>query len=436
MLQGQIIDSELTAALPGTGKSAFAGAFSEVWNRYWDTLGTQVLTAGFGVISGLLLPRLLGPQGRGELATVTLWPITLIFLGSLSLDRAAVFFSSKHRRDVSPVASACLAIAVAQTLLVILIGVALIPFALGNYGPQIVKLGMFFLLCAPLLQASSLQGNLLLGNLETRSYNVCRMIPSFIYALGVATLFTLKVPSISAVVVLQVLGFALAAILASRILTRKLSPSWQWDFPLVKRMLKYGVKSHLGEVTYFMNQRLDQLLISLFLPSAELGIYVAAVAFTDGLLIIPRGVGAVTLAAGSNSDAAGAWHWAKRSLLLTSVCLAPAAIALWFLSPVVIPLLFGARFSPSVLPCRILTLGSCASGLSTVLGEAARSVNRPEIPSYAEFAGLVVTVALLAVLLKPYGLIGAAVASTVAYTATLAFNALYFTYASRAWQPG
>jgi O-antigen/teichoic acid export membrane protein len=432
MLQGQIVDTELTDVVPTKARRyGFAKAFYEVCTPYWDTLGTQVLTAGLGIISGLLLPRLLGPQGRGELAAVTLWPLALIFLGSLSLDRAAVFFSSKHRRDISPVASACIAIGTMQTLLVIIIGAVIIPITLRSHGPQTVKLGIFFLLSAPLVQASTLQGSLLLGNLETKSYNACRIIPPLLYALGVAILFSFGVPSIPTILVLQVIGIALAAFLASHILVRKLRPCWQWNFPLVKRMLKYGVKTHIGELTGFMNQRLDQLLISLFLPSSQLGIYVAAVAFTDGLLIIPRGVGTFTLAAGSNSDATEARHLAKRSLLLTTLWLVPAAIALWFLSPVIIPLLFGTRFSPSIAPCRILIFGTCASGLSTVLGEAARSVNRPEIPSYAELAGLVATITLLAALLKPYGPIGAAIASTVAYASTLAFNLCFFTCTSR-----
>jgi hypothetical protein len=40
--------------------------------------GTSIVIAGLGVVSSIRLPRLLGPQGRGELAAVTLWPITLI----------------------------------------------------------------------------------------------------------------------------------------------------------------------------------------------------------------------------------------------------------------------------------------------------------------------------------------------------------------------
>ena len=58
-------------------------------------------------------------------------------------------------------------------------------------------------------------------------------------------------------------------------------------------------------------------------------------------------------------------------------------------------------------------------GLATVLFEAARGMNHPEIPAFAEGASLLVTAALLALLLKPYGIAGAALASSFAYTVTL-----------------
>jgi O-antigen/teichoic acid export membrane protein len=407
------------------GERGFRVRIRNLLFRYSDTLATQVLTAGFGVISGILLPRLLGPRGRGELAAVTLWPLALVFVSSLGIDRAAVFFAAKHRQNATPIASGCLAFAGAQSLLVYVAGLFVIPIALRSYGPGAIKLGIICLLCAPLALATNLQCNLLLGHLETRSYNLCRTISPASYALAVVGLFLLKLPSVTAVVVLQLLSYGLAAWLGTRMVLGKLRPSWHWDPGVIKAMLKYGAKTHAGQLSYFMNQRLDQLLISLFLPGAQLGIYVAAVAFTDGLLIIPRAIGAVTLATGSNCDAAGAWRWARRSLFLTLLYLAPAAIALWFWSPFLIPFLFGAAFSASVVPCRILVFGSCAMGLSTVLYEAARSVNRPEIPSYAELAGLVATVGLLATLLKPYGIIGAAISSTIAYAVSLGLVGAY-----------
>jgi enterobacterial common antigen flippase len=394
-------------------------------SRYSDTLVQQALTAGFGVISGVLAPRLLGPKGRGELAAVTLWPLTLVFLSSLGIDRATVFFGAKSRKDSSPVATACLLLGGVQSVIVIIAGLIVIPAALKAYGPGLVRLGIVFLLGAPLVQATSLGSNLLLGRLQTLPYNLGRAIAPGCYAIAVATLFILHIPSVRAIILAQLTGYGIAAWLVIRFVLRRLRPNWSWSGKTVKDMVKYGAKAHAGELSSFMNQRADQLIISLLMPGAQLGIYVAAVAFADGLLIIPRGIGAVTLASGSNSDSQGAWLWARRSIALTALWLAPAAAGLWLACPYLIPHLFGAAFAPSILPCRILILGSCAVGLNTVVGEGLRSINRPEISSYAEGAGLVATVLLLAALLRPYGIVGAAVASTGAYTMALGVAVAY-----------
>ena len=397
-------------------------------SRYSDTLATQVLTAGFGVVSGMLLPRLLGPKGRGELAAVTLWPLALVFAASLGIDRAAVFFAAKQRQNTSSVASACLGLGTAQSVVVVFTGLLLIPVLLKGYGTAVVRLSTAFLVCAPVILANNFQSSILLGCLETKSYNFCRTIAPGCYALAIATLFLLGRRSIPAIVVVQVLGYGIAAWIATRFVLRRLRPSWRWDAATVRGMLKYGVKTHAGALTSFTNERLDQLLMSLFLPSTQLGIYVAAVAFADGLLIMPRGIGMVTMASGANCDETGAWRWALRSLLLTALWLVPSGVVLWLFSPWLIPHVFGAAFASSVLPCRILIPGSCAMGLTTILYEASRSTNHPEVPSFAEVVGLAVTIGLLAMLLKPYGPVGAAMASTGAYVATMLFTIGYMAF--------
>jgi O-antigen/teichoic acid export membrane protein len=397
-------------------------------SRYSDTLATQVLTAGFGVVSGILLPRLLGPKGRGELAAVTVWPLTLVFAASLGIDRAAVFFAAKKRQNTSPVASACLGLGTVQSLVAISVGLFVIPVVLRNYGSAVVRLSTLFLFYAPVILANNLQSSMLLGCLDTKSYNLCRTIAPGCYALAIATLFLLERRSILVIVLAQGLGYGVAAWIATRITVRRLRPSWRWEAATVKGMLKYGVKTHAGALTSFINERLDQLLMSLLLPSTQLGIYVAAVAFADSLLIMPRGIGMVTMASGSNCDEVGAWRWARRSALLTALWLVPSGVGLWLLSPWLIPHVFGAAFASSVLPCRILILGSCAMGLTTILHEASRSANHPEVPSFAEVVGLAVTIILLAMLLRPYGPVGAALASAGAYIATMAFTVGYLVF--------
>lgn len=415
----------------GIGEPAPSGLIQDLWVRYSDTIGQQVLTAAFGTVSGLLTPRLLGPQGRGELAAATIWPITIIFLTSFGLERATIFFSGKYREGPSAIFSACAFLGGCQTLLAILIGVTLIPIALRHSGAEAVRWGLIFMLGAPIIRLDSLQGSLLMGALKTRWYNLLVTIPLACYAIGIALLFLLKIPSVPLIVIFRLMGVTIAAVLGYVVVRRELRPTWNWQPKVVKEIVKYGVKTNGGEISHFMNFRLDQLLMSMFLPTASLGVYVAAVAITDALCIVPRGIALVTLATGSNSTSATAVRWAKRSLILTAAWILPTAILVWIFSPTLIPGLFGAAFVGAVMPARILLLGTCALAFNIVLNEATRSLNHPEISSYAELCALVVTAILLTMLLKPFGPVGAAVASAAAYTSALAFTAWFLWFRHR-----
>jgi O-antigen/teichoic acid export membrane protein len=426
--------------LPTTGISrlrgkSFAFTLGEMLGRYWDTIGTQVLTAVLGVISGALALRLLGPKGRGELAAVTLWPIALTFLGGLGIDRASVYFAAKKRPEFSSVATSCAALGATQTFAVFVAGLVVIPLVLRGYSSKDILLALMFLASAPFILAGNFQAGLLLGNQDTHGYNLFRLVAPVTYSGAVVVSFVLHIPSISGIVLLELVGFVLAAATVTWLVRSHMRPTWNWDARLAKDMVKYGAKTHAGDVSNFLNQRLDQLLMSMLLPSAALGYYVAAVAFADGVLIVPRGIGSITLVDSSNVDRRRAWQVARRSLLHAAVWLVSSCVCLWLLCPVVIPALLGAKFAPSVLPCRILIPGSCAMGLTTVLFEAARGMNHPEITAYAEAAGLGVTAILLAFLLKPYGPVGAALASTIAYVLTFALTLLLLSMSVRASNP-
>jgi O-antigen/teichoic acid export membrane protein len=412
----------------GGSEPAPSGLMRDLWVRYSDTIGQQVFTAACGTVSGLLTPRLLGPQGRGELAAATVWPITIIFLTSFGLERATIFFSGKYKEDPSAVLTACASLGGFQTLLAMLIGIIVIPFALKNSGAQAVRWGLIFMLGAPIIRLDSLQGSLLIGALKTRWYNLVVTIPLACYAIGITLLFLMKVPSVPWIVIIRLIGVTIAAVLGFVVVRRQLLPRWNWQPTVTKEILKYGIKTNGGEISHFMNFRLDQLLMSMFLPNASLGLYVAAVAVTDALCIVPRGIAVVTLATGSNSSPATAVRWAKRSLVLTAAWILPTAALGWVFSPALIPRIFGAPFVGAVLPCRILLLGTCALAFNIVLNEASRSINHPEISSYAELCALAVTGILLALLLKPFGPVGAAVASAAAYTSALAFTTWYLCF--------
>jgi Na+-driven multidrug efflux pump len=78
-----------------------------------------------------------------------------------------------------------------------------------------------------------------------------------------------------------------------------------------------------------------------------------------------------------------------------------------------------------VTACKVLVLAMIPLGLSQLLYESLRALNRPLAPAYAELLGNAVTACLLYLLLPRMGFLGAAYASLGAYTASLLFILWY-----------
>jgi O-antigen/teichoic acid export membrane protein len=109
--------------------------------------------------------------------------------------------------------------------------------------------------------------------------------------------------------------------------------------------------------------------------------------------------------------------------IAVSMC---GAIALVFVigAPYLIRVLFGAAYLPAVGPSRILIAAAIPLALVMQIEAGLKALNHPEVPSYGEAIGLVITGISLAVLLPRLGTMGAAIASLLGYSSTAAFLAL------------
>jgi len=350
----------------------------------------------------------------------------LIFLGSLGINQSIVFYTGRRRYDASEICTAMTVTGLLQSLCVILVGLIAVPLALRGYSPGVVHLGLVFLLFAPALMLGGYPANLLQGKLDLLSFNFIRVIPSLTYALGLGGLFLFKRPSLKNVVGVQILGVVLAFLGGYALLFAKQPVHFAITGQAFKDLLSYGWKSQLSNVTYYVNQRLDQLLLSIFVAPRDLGLYAVAVTVSTALSFFPEASAMVTLATGSNVGPARARIVIANSFRSSLVWLLLGCSALFVLVPWLIPFAFGANFKGSVLACRILLPGAVVMGLSRVLYDGARSLNEPALPSYSEGLGVVLTCLGLYVLLPRLGFLGAAVASTLAYTTSLIFTLVLY----------
>jgi O-antigen/teichoic acid export membrane protein len=89
-------------------------------------------------------------------------------------------------------------------------------------------------------------------------------------------------------------------------------------------------------------------------------------------------------------------------------------------------LLFGQEFAGAVPAFQIQLIGLAAHGADGVLAGYNVGIGRPEFNTYTALVGLVVTVIGDLLFIPPYGLIGAAAVSSVAYTVkALTFTVIF-----------
>ena len=99
------------------------------------------------------------------------------------------------------------------------------------------------------------------------------------------------------------------------------------------------------------------------------------------------------------------------SALISGGILIPLAVAAYW----VIPLVFGAGYRGAVPMVWVLAPGSVFLACGQVTADLLRGRNRPIFVAWAQGLAAIFTIILLLMLLPTMGVIGAAVASTIAY---------------------
>jgi O-antigen/teichoic acid export membrane protein len=181
--------------------------------------------------------------------------------------------------------------------------------------------------------------------------------------------------------------------------------------------LTYGVRGQIGNLATFFTYRLDVFIVSYFLDLTQLGYYSLAVVITEALWQIPQAVGSALFPRTARTVQQDATIFTcfvlRQVLLITSVCGMLIAVA----SPVLVPLVFGARFAPAVRVIWWLVPGTISLSLAKVACADLAGRGKNGYSSVCAFACFALTGFLDWFLIPRMGILGAAIASSIAYTA-------------------
>jgi len=393
------------------------------------TFATRLLMLLGLIGSSVIVARWLGPEGFGTLAVLNATVALALQICSAGLPSANTYFIAKDRRSLGPVWANSVAFAlVAGSLLSV--GVVLLaeikPALFGGVPANLLAIAAASI---PFQLLTLLGLNVLLAMGRIGQLN---LIDSLSPALAL----------VNTVVVLVVLRFRLTALVSfntgaaivlslilvwviARLLSRqKAGQACRPDFPLLGKVLEYGVKFYISILAGVVIFRADLLFVNHFRGTSEAGVYAIAAQVSFLLMMLP-GVIAALLFPRVASDQDQRAEFAIRvtrhtSFVMLMMCLAAAA------GSFLLPLIYGPRFADATIQLLILLPGIYLFGIESVLVQHFTGTGLPVTIPVFWLITLAINLILNLALVPTYGARGAALASSLSYSLIFVFVAVFF----------
>jgi O-antigen/teichoic acid export membrane protein len=381
------------------------------------TYGTQLTVALLSLANVLITSRYLGPSGRGNVAFLTAmaWVTSSLATAGVEESNANLAASDPHLRRSLAANSIVLAVLLGLLAAGLVAGlIQIFPAVGGDSSAALISLTLSFL---PVLILGLYLRFLVRADYAFAVTNIALLVTPIANVALNGLLALLGLLTVGTAVTTWLGGQAAATAILVWYVARRLAGFGRPDLGLMKRALTFGLKSHAGRVMLLGNLRLDQWILGAISGARELGLYSVAVAWAEALFYLPTALAFVQRPDLVRSGRREAARQAGASFRVAMVVTVVLGLGMFFAAPFLCATLFGGEFQGSIVELRVLILGAVGVLALKVFGSALVAQRKPVLSSIALGTGFILTVGLDVLLIPPYAGIGAAVASTLAYTA-------------------
>jgi len=401
------------------------------------TVTSNIIRLLLGIITSVLIARILGPEGKGVYTLATLLPSLILIFANLGIGSATVYHVAQGRYPRPQILGNNILFAVGVFILGITIGLIITVYFHSTIFPGIAR--GYLLLALALIPGSLLFAYLqpiFLGTHRITQYNASAILQDALLLILLAVTLGLVNGGVAGALIATALTWLIVDVpLLLRVRRVAGGISFRPNLSYIKQALAYGIQAHLGNILGFLSYRVDVFLVNGFLSPAAVGLYSIAVGLVERLWLISQAASIVLFPrVAAESDE-------KRRKELTplvarTVLLATGAgsLLLFVLSPWILELLYSSSFLPAVQPLQILLPGIVALSVSRVLANDIAGRGRVMLNNYAVGITVAVNIALNLLWIPEYGIVGAAWASTASYGLTLLITVgMYCRLAGNPW---
>ena len=378
---------------------------------------TDATVFGLGILVSIVLTRSLGPEQRGVYALLVTTNVLLGSVAHFSLGAAFSTMLARARYRLGEVNSVGALMALAMGA-VCTATVALafplmsdsifanVPYAYGLVAAALVVATIYQMYWNAMM--IGLNRILLLNKL-----NLAVNVTSAVLMVFVVGVLQAGIPGFLAVWSSTALGGALAAFaLAWRIE----AAVWPPNRSAFRDLLGFGLRTHGANIAHQLFLRFDMYVVNALVGTVWVGFYSLSTSLAEKLWIPFNSLQASSaskIAQLPKSEAALLTAKVSRTSVLMMLAV---AIPFGAVSPWLVPFLYGAEFSASVLPLVVLLGGTLGFAVMIVLNNyILGQMQRPGLLSIISWLELAVSIPLYVWLILWQGIVGAAIASTLTY---------------------
>lgn len=389
--------------------------------------GTRTLLLVLGTAVSIVISRTLGPDGRGQYATVVALALTVVVLAHLSIEQVQVYAVSTGQ-SVAALKSNAVAlgtilgfVAAALTL-----GAALILNYPARGSLQNVPLLLALLAIPPSIVVLYTTGLLLLEG-KIKQLNRASLLAGIVQLAVLAFLAASHRLSVTWVVAAWLLNAALP--LAVSLPT--LRPRWSnFSRRLALEEVVGGLRYHGGLLSLYLLLRVDVLLLAGMAGARAVGLYTLAVSLIELTNVATDSVASVVLKSQTTMLLHDSAAFTAKIVGVSMVFAAAGVTILAATGVLLIPLVFGNAFRDSIGALLSLVPGVLALAATRPMGAYLLRLDRPWILTTLNFSAMAINIILNLILIPHFGIIGAGLASSVAYALLAAGYTAWFVRAT------
>ena len=393
-----------------------------------STLLRQLMSSGLYFVALWVTTRQLGPHNNGLLVTALLMPQTLYAFLNLGLGPSHVFHMSSGSGNPQAMRRMNWSLALGMWSLAALALALASEGFIAHYLPGTPKhTALYASLLFPAMLLAGWTSALIQGSRDYATYNRTALIQPFTFCMGVLFLAATHKVGVVSVLTCHILSQTMLW-LASETRVRRYPAAPDGAGLKLGASIGYGLRAHLSNVITFLNYRIALYLVSFLLDPGSAGRYALSIQLAEVLWMIASAASAVVFpeSAAHNSSPEALRSMVRKVARTVFKLTIVAALLAGGLAPVIIPLVFGRDYAGSVIPFIILLPGIVTWSYMSVISNSLAGMGYQRINIYGALLSLTMNSAGCVLAIPLFGMYGAALASTLAFTATALYTAFMY----------